>query len=174
MKKRTEQIIRERKRGYLDYQVQKAEERGGLGNCFEAPTKPVQSVDKTPNFDVKSVCTPGSSDLAPTEECTDYFSAISNKFVPLDMANLPETFSLPLLHIDQCAISRRLQSFKKPRSMFLGDIFPQLVSNMPWSWPNPWRTSIGRSLPPLIWKKRLCYDHSKVCQPRGPWQDAVS
>ena len=99
VKKKTEQIIRERKRGYLDYQVVKAKEKGGLGNRFAALTKPFQSVDKLPNFDVRTLCEPGASDFEAVEQCADYFSAISNEFVPLDMENLPVTFSSPVIRL---------------------------------------------------------------------------
>ena len=64
--------------GYLDYQVEKASEKGGLGNRFAALTKPLQAREKKPNFDVKSVCTPGASNLEAAEQCADYFSVISN------------------------------------------------------------------------------------------------
>ena len=50
VKKRTEAIIVERKRGYLEYQIKKAEEKGGLGNRFAALTKPLSSVDKKNQF----------------------------------------------------------------------------------------------------------------------------
>ena len=63
VKRRTESIIKERKKGYLEYQVTKASERGGLGNRFAALAKPFMSVDKAPNFDIKSLCSEGASDL---------------------------------------------------------------------------------------------------------------
>ena len=129
VKKRTEELIRERKQGYLEYQVKKSVEKGGLGNRFAALTKPLQSVDKVPNFDVKSVCHPGSSDLEAANECADYFSAISDEFEPLDLGALPVTYSLPLPHIDQREVADRLRVMRKPRSMVPGDIFPQLVTN---------------------------------------------
>ena len=129
VKKRTEEIIRERKRGYLDYQVLKAQEKGGLGNRFASLTKPLRSVDKVPNFDVKSLCRAGASDKEAAEECASYFSAISDEFVPLDMSKLPTTYSVPLTFISHGEITKRLRSFKKPRSMVPGDVFPQLVSN---------------------------------------------
>ena len=129
VKRRTEAIIRERKKGYLDYQVKKSSEKGGLGNRFAALTKPYQTVDKTPNFDVKTLCDPGASDLEAAEQCADYFSAISNEFVPLDMSNLPSTYSSPRVPITMEEIAVRLKSFKKPRSRVPGDIFPQLVTN---------------------------------------------
>ena len=87
------------------------------------------SVDKIPNFDVKSLCTEGITDLQAAEECADYFSAISDEFVPLDMSNIPSTYSLPLQRVSRDEITARLKSFKKPRSMVPGDIFPQLVNN---------------------------------------------
>ena len=43
VKKRTEAIIREQKKGYLDYQVEKSSEKGSLGNHFAALTKPYQT-----------------------------------------------------------------------------------------------------------------------------------
>ena len=129
VKKRTQKLINERKRGYLDYKVQKAEEKGGLGNRFASLTKLLLSRDKKPNFDVKTLCAPGSTNHQAAEECADYFSSISDEFLPLDMSKLLSSFSQKISHISQSDISRRLRSFKKPRSMVLGDIFPQLVNN---------------------------------------------
>ena len=86
VKKKTEEIIRDRKRGYLNYQVEKAVEKGGLGNCFAALTKPLQTIDKKPNFDVRTLCSAGASDLKVSEECADFFSAISDEFTPLDLS----------------------------------------------------------------------------------------
>ena len=79
-KKGTESLLAERKQGYLDYQVLMASEKGGLGNRFAALTKPLSSVDKKPNFNVKDICKPGSSDQSAAEECADFFSTISNEF----------------------------------------------------------------------------------------------
>ena len=78
VKRKTEEIIRDRKRGYLEYQVEKAVEKGGLGNRFASLTKLLQTVDKRPNFDVKSVCTSGATDLEAANKCENFFSTISN------------------------------------------------------------------------------------------------
>ena len=126
---KTEKLIKERKQSYLNYQVIKAKERGGLGNRFAALTKPFSSVNKTPNFDVKDVCGDGATDLQAAEECADYFSAISDEFVPLNVNDLPETFSVRLTPVTHLEIAARLRSFKKSRWMVPGDIFPQLVSH---------------------------------------------
>ena len=109
MKKRTEALIAERKRGYLDYQVEKAIEKGGLGNRFASLTKPLQSIDKTPNFDVKSVCKQDSTDEEAAEECADFFSAISDEFTPLDLSQLPSTYSQILPHIHHTEVATRLR-----------------------------------------------------------------
>ena len=108
VKKKTEQIIRERKKGYLEYQLEKASEKGGLGNRFAALVKPFMNVDKVPNFDVKTVCKDGASDLEAAEECADYFSAISDEFEPLDLEALPSTYSLRLTNISRSDIIKRL------------------------------------------------------------------
>ena len=50
--------------------------------------------------------------------------AISNELTPLDMNNLPATYSLPLSKITRNEIDVRLKKFKKPRSMVPGDVFP--------------------------------------------------
>ena len=47
VKKKMDQIIRERKHGYLDYQVVKAQENR---NRFASLTKPLQCVHKEPNL----------------------------------------------------------------------------------------------------------------------------
>ena len=92
VKKRAERLIVERKRGYLDYQVEKSSEKRGLGNRFAALTKPLSSVDKKPNFEVKDLCRTGSLDAEAAEECADYFSRISNEFTPIDLSRLQPRF----------------------------------------------------------------------------------
>ena len=129
VKRKTEELIRDRKRGYLDYQVEKAVEKGGLGNRFAALTKPLQSIDKKPNFDVKTLCAEGASDFQAANECAEFFGAISDEFTPLDISRLPSTYSVRLPYIDHTEVARRLRVMRKPRSMVPGDIFPQLVSN---------------------------------------------
>ena len=86
-------------------------------------------MDKVPNFDVKTLCVPGATDVQAAEECADYFSAISNEFTPLDVSKLPVTYSIPLARISWQEIAIRLAKFKKPRSMVPGELFPQLVTN---------------------------------------------
>ena len=80
------------------------------------------------------------------------------------MSSLPNTFSAPLPYITQRGISARLRSFKKPRSMVPGDIFPQLVSNYApylaeplekiyrgvvdtFHWPQVWRSEYVTIIP---------------------------
>ena len=136
VKKKTEAIIRERKQGYLNYQVEKAKEKGGLGNRFAALTKPFMSVDTAPNFDVKTLCRDGASDLECAEECANYFSAISNEFVPLDMDNIPSTYSLTLLKPTREEIMGRLRSFKKPSPV---TFFPSSLPTTPHPCLSRWR-----------------------------------
>ena len=154
--RRTEQIIKERKRGYLEYQVEKAVEKGGLGNRFASLTKPLQSVDKIPNFDVKSVCLPGCIDLEAANECAVYFSAISNEFRPLDLSNLPTTYDLSLPRIDHVEVASRLRSQRKPHSTVPGDIFPQLVNAFAVELSFPLSTIYNAVITtfhwPLVWK----------------------
>ena len=61
-------------------------------------------MEKVPNFDVKTLCKDGASDLEAVEECADYFSAISDEFQPLDLTALPSTYSLHLIPIDRTDI----------------------------------------------------------------------
>ena len=156
IKKRTEEIIRERKRVYLEYQVKKSSEKGGLGNRFAALAKPFMSVDKVADFDVKTLCSEGASDIQAAEECADYFSAISDEFVPLDVSLLPSTHSIRLIPVQRTEIIKRLKSFKKPRSMVPGDIFPQLVTNYAVSLSEPlewiYKSVFETYHWPLVWR----------------------
>ena len=93
--------------------MEKSSEKGGLGNRFAALTKHFQTMDKTPNFDVRTLCDPGASDLQAAEQCAD----------------IPTTYSSPRIPITIQEIAVRLKSFKKPRSRVPGDILPQLVTN---------------------------------------------
>ena len=124
VKKRTEQIIRERKKGYLDYQLKKASEKGGMGNRFAALAKLFMSVDKVPNFDVKTLCSNGASNFQAAEECADYFSAISDEFQPLDLSTLPTTYSVQLPLSSGLTLSSNFGASKSRGQWFQGIFSP--------------------------------------------------
>ena len=85
----------------MESQVEKAAEKGGLGNSFVSLTIKalLERGQGAPNFDNKSLCPPGVTNLEAAETCADYFSAISDEFLPLDMGKLPTTFSSPLIDV---------------------------------------------------------------------------
>ena len=151
--------------------MEKAVEKGGLGNRFAALTKPLQSVDKIPNFDVKEMYSAGCSDLEAANECADFFSAISDEFVLLDLSRIPSTYSLRLPRIEFADIAFRLRTMRKPRSMVPGDIFPQLVSNYSTALALPLETiynAVTTELHwPCVWKREFVTVIPKGPNPEG-------
>ena len=76
------------------------------------------------------------------------------------MSNLPTTFSLTLLKPTRDEIMARLRSFKKPRSVVPGDIFPQLVTNYAVSLLEPLERIYGEVFSTYHWP--LCWRNEYV------------
>ena len=62
------------------------------------------------------------------EELADFFNRISVEINPLEPHQISITTQrvLPLLH--PAEVSKRIKQFRKPKSMVLGDVFPDVLT----------------------------------------------
>ena len=85
------------------------------------------SSEKPQIWDIKSI-RPNLSDADLAIKLSEYFTTISNEFLPLNSSEIPVSFprELPILRPYQ--VSERIRRIKKPRSKIRGDIFPNLMT----------------------------------------------
>ena len=126
-KKRTDAVVKERKRKFMDIQRETllAED---AGRNFYRNVKSFSTAEKPKLFDVRDIMPEGLSDQEIAESLAEYFNRVSNEFEPLTPDQIPCTRDkeLPILH--EYEVAARVRKFKKPRSTVPGDIFPKLVT----------------------------------------------
>ena len=126
MKKKTDDMLRERKRGYLDTQKGHILAEDANRNFFRH-VKSFSSIEKPKQYDVRELF-PGKNDSEVAEELAKYFNAVSDEFEPLEPAQIPETRGRLIPLLENYEVSARIRKFKKPKSMVRGDVFPQLMT----------------------------------------------
>ena len=126
-KKRTDRIIKERKRKLLDFQKEALLSEDAARN-FYRNVRSFSKAEKPKLFDVRDLMAQGQTDEQIAEDLATYFNHISDEFDPLTPEEIPCTKDkeLPVLH--EYEVAGRVRKFKKPRSTVPGDIFPQLVT----------------------------------------------
>ena len=126
-KKKTDEAVKKRKRGFLDIQRAKLLAHDA-GRDFYRQVKNFSTAERPKLFDVRDLMPDGQSDEQTAEELAKYFNRISDEFEPLGPGDIPTTRpkELPILH--DYEVASRIRRFKKPRSTVPGDIFPQLVT----------------------------------------------
>ena len=127
-KKKTNDAVRKRKRGFLDIQKEKLLGSEASRN-FYRQVRSFAEAEKPKMFDVRDMMPHGQSDEDTAEELARYFNRISEEFNPLSPGDIPCTRDkdMPVLH--EYKVASRIRRFKKPRSTVPGDIFPQLVTH---------------------------------------------
>ena len=126
LKKVTDEMIRKRKRHYMDLKKQQLTESDANRSFFRL-VKSFNTAEKPQNFDVRSL-RPGKSDLEVAEELASFFNRISAEFDPLSPGQIPSTEQRALPVLSPAEVSRRIKFFKKPKSMVRGDILPALLT----------------------------------------------
>ena len=123
---RVNEMIVQRKRGYMDVQKDHLLAKDTNRNFFRH-VKNFCRHEKPELFDVKSLL-PGMSDSEVADHLAEYFIKVSREFDPLEPSDIPTTttFELPFLACHE--VSARLRKFRKPKSKVQGDIFPNLVT----------------------------------------------
>ena len=125
LKRLSDDLIRKRRETYLQSQRQCLLVEDARRNFFRN-VKAFKAKERPKPFDVRTLF-PGKTDAEVAGSLASYFNRISQEFQPLEPSDIPRTHDreLPVLHPYQ--VEGRIRSFKKPKSMVKGDIFPALM-----------------------------------------------
>ena len=155
LKKVTTDLINRRRAVYLESQKDCLLVEDAMRNFFRN-VKAFKSKERPKAFDPLELF-PGSSEEEVAEELAGYFNRISSEFQPLEPTDIPRTHSRKLPVLMPYQVEGRIRSFKKPKSMVKGDIFPVLMDKFCTLLAIP-LTSIYNEITrtqvwPLIWKQ---------------------
>ena len=126
-KKRVDDIIRQRKRSYMDTQRENLLGPDAARSFFKN-VKNFAKFEKPEIFDVRSLFSEGNSDQETAESLAEYFSAFSLEFDPLSPDQIPHTHYSGLPRLKTFEVAGRVKRFKKPHSMVPGYIYPSLMT----------------------------------------------
>ena len=162
MKSETDLICRKLCGAYIERQ-KKILTAPDAARAFYRNVKAFNSKEKTPMFDVRDIF-PGQEDQSVAEKLAEHFTAITDEFDGLDPSVVPPPApnNLTMLNLDD--VTKRLTSFKKPKSMVKGDIFPSMINRaaptlavpllhiyntitLTQSWPDLWKTEYVTPIP---------------------------
>ena len=162
MKAETDKICRSMCSAFLDRQKQILT-APDAAKAFYRNVKSYGSKEKPPIFDVKDLY-PGEQELPIAEKLADHFNSISNEFDGLREGVVPPAEPNPIQMLQLDDVVKRLTSFKKPKSMVKGDIFPAVVNRaapylaspllhiyntitLTQSWPDSWKVEYVTPIP---------------------------
>ena len=136
--------------------------------------KAFQNKERPKQFDVRSLF-PGESDEQVAEKLAEFFNRISSEFEPLEPVDIPRTHNRELPYLLPYQVAGRIRSFKKPKLMVRGDIFPDLMGRFAVLLAVP-LTDIYNEISRTFCvaeslEAGICNDHSKMQDPgwpRGP------
>ena len=127
VKRKVEKLIKKRQKIYHDTQREALLADDSQRNFFRN-TKNYMSKQRPVPFEVMDLF-PGHEENEVAEILAAHFNEISNEFSPIDPTrDIPRTFSSPLPLLQVRDVAKRLRSFRKPKSVVKGDIFPELVT----------------------------------------------
>ena len=92
--------------------------------AYYAAVKLMQSKEAPKLFDIRNMY-PGNTDEEIAEIIAEFFNKISLEYPPIPN---PARESQGIMYYEKYQIAARLRTFKKPKSMVFGDIFPELVT----------------------------------------------
>ena len=126
LKKLTDDLIKSRKKVYMERKKQQLVEKDAARGFFRL-VKSFSTPEKPQTFDVRSL-RPGATDGQVADELADYFNRISAEFDPLLPEQIPLTKNRHIAPLAAHEVAARIKRFRKPKSMVKGDVFPQLVT----------------------------------------------
>ena len=170
MKSDTDKICRNLCKNYIEKQ-KKILTAPDASRAFYRNVKTFKSKEKPPIFDVKDLY-PECDDLPIAEKLADHFNAISNEFDGLQPGDVPAMVPNSLNMLTRDDVIKRLTSFKKPKSMVRGDIFPALVNRAAADLSLPllhiYNTISLTQLWPDLWKIEYVTPIPKKTLPKSP------
>ena len=152
-KNESDRLLKKAKREYFEKMKDLAREKRSASIYFKAVTK-LKDQEKTPQFDIRSLY-PEYSDHQICNDVANYFNKITENFEPL--SNETDNTVLPdCIIVNECDVSSRLRSCKKPKSMVKGDVFPDLIDCYAEKWAVPLTTIFNKCYRerkwPSLWK----------------------
>lgn len=148
-KKRIDDIIKKRKRSYMDTQ------RDNLlgpdaARCFFKNFKNFASFERPKQFDVRELL-PGKTDQEAAESLAEYFNLVSQEFEPLSPDQIPCTKSRKPPKLELYEVAARIKKFRKPHSMVPGDVFPSLMTQLSDFFAVPLTSIFNEIMKTFIW-----------------------
>ena len=126
-KKKTDDLIKARKKGYVDTQKEHLLAKDANRNFFRH-VKTFSRLEKPAQFDVRTLYE-SKTDKEISEDLANYFVRISREFDPLEPDQIPITADRNLPVLQNFEVAGRIRKFRKPKSMVPGDIFPSLMTD---------------------------------------------
>ena len=154
--------IRKNKREYYDKEAEKAGRLGAPGIPFKI-LKHVTDPDKRSTWTVNELHL-GQGDRELSNELAEFFSKITDCYTPLDLNNLPVTYSAPFNQVEPYEVAKRIKEGCKPLTAVDGDPIPSMITktadilaipatriiNLSFStstWPTPWKEETQSAIP---------------------------
>lgn len=168
-KRSTDELIRSRKRGYLDKQKEHILAEDAVRNFYKH-VRNFSKLEKPKQFDVRELV-PVKSNIDVAKTLAGYFNGISLEFDALGPGYIPATHSncLPVLKMFQ--VASRIRCFRKPKSMVPGDVFPKLVTKFSDFFAIPLTMVVNKISRtrcwPVVWKKEFVTVIPKKSSPQS-------
>ena len=124
MKRKIEKMIEEAKREYFEKGKKKAIEDKNSGAYYKLANN-LKDGEAPKPFDLRDI-KPHLSAFELANDVAEFFNVITRDYPPLPKRTSWADENVTPLELYQ--VAARIKSFKKPRSMIRGDIFPDLVS----------------------------------------------
>ena len=127
-KKKTDDLIKERKKEYMLTQKGHILAEDANRNFFRH-VKCFSRLEKPRQFDVRQLYE-GKTDKEISEDLAVYFNKISREFDPLEPEQIPIIKDCSLPPLQKFEVSARIRKFRKPKSLVPGDVFPSLLTEL--------------------------------------------
>ena len=168
--KTVKDLVKTRASRYWDYQKRNLL-AADAGRAFFKNVKAFNCKERPPQFDVRGLFDPGSSDAQIAEKLADHFNGLSSEFEGLDPDAVPTTYSAPVQILTESDVSNRLRKIRKPKSMVKHDVFPALVGPAAAYLAGPltciYNTITTTGVWPLSWKQEFVTPIPKKSLPAG-------
>ena len=153
---RIEKLLKERKKNYEKSQKIRLLDKDAEHHFFKN-VKNYQSKERPTPFNPRTLFEAGLSDQEVASRLADHFNAISHEFKPLESWQIPRTNPSPLPVFERFQVAGRLRSFRMPKSMVKGDLFPELVTKFADFLAIPltdlYNTIVATKIWPAVWKE---------------------
>ena len=171
-KRKTGQLVRDIKRGYIDTQKGHILADDANRNFFRH-VKTFSRLEKHRQFDVRELYKVDTTDKEIAEDLSEYFVKVLREFDPLRPGETLMTREKGLPLLQNFEVASRIRRFHKPKSMVPGDIFPKIVTELSDFFALP-LTNIYNEITrtgmwPACWKKEFV-----TVIPKVPCHEALS